>query len=182
MKTYLVLLLLPLLAACAAKPTHILVDPAVNAVSRNMGNNVAVNVTVSGDPAMSVLREKQHRFPLQRPVADATREKLVRELQAMGFRIDPYASRQLDVQIITAEHTITDHTLKDEISASVVMQFSATTEFGNLTRKFSDNRMQEVGIDANLGEASAVLNQSVGHVLGRALNDPELLQFLTRQN
>lgn len=181
MKTYLVLLLLPLFAACAAKPTHILVDPAVNAVSRNIGNNVAVNVTISNDPAMSPLQEKQHRFPLQRSVADATREKLVRELQAMGFRVDPYASRQLEVQIATAEHTITDKTLKDEITAHVVMQFSATTEFGNLTRKFTDNRMQEVGIDANLGEASAVLNQSVGHVLGRALNDPELLQFLTRQ-
>lgn len=170
------------LAGCAAKPTHLLIDPAVSAVSRSIGSGVSIGISVSTDPSNSALGEKQSRFPLKRSVSEASREKLVRELQLMGFSVEPYASRQLEVQIVTAEHTITDHSLKDEIQAKVEMQFTANTEFGTLTRKFSDNRMQEVGGNASLGEASGVMNQSVGHVLSRALNDPELLQFLSRQN
>ena len=181
MKTLFAFLLSTLLMACAAKPTHILVDPAVSAPRSSIGSGVEINLQVSGDPSLSALGEKQSRFPLKRSVSEAAKEKLTRELSSLGFSIAPYATRQLNVSLIKAEHTITDGTLKDEISASVTMHFEAITEYGTLTRHFTDNRAQEVGGTATLGEASGVLNLSFGHVLGRALSDPELLQFLSKQ-
>ena len=181
MKTLLTLSFALLLAACAPKPTHILVDPAVSAPQTSIGSGVEINLQVSGDPAQTTLAEKQSRFPLKRSVSEASTEKLARELSAVGFSINANATRQLNVTLIKAEHTITDGTMKDTITASVTMQLEAITEYGTLTRRFSDNREQEVGGTATLGEASAVLNLSVGHVLGRALSDPELLQFLSKQ-
>ncbi|NQD38535.1 hypothetical protein HPT27_16045 [Permianibacter sp. IMCC34836] len=169
--------LLTLLSACATGPTKILLDPEVIAAGSSLGSGQTVQLQVSSLPSSAATG--QPHFDLERPVTVTVKEKLAGGLAAHHFQVsDASAERQFVVTIQKAEHQISHTVLRDTIAVETVIEFKAITPAGTRSRTFNDKRSREVGGTASLGEVSGEMNQSLGHVLARALNDAELIAFL----
>lgn len=168
-----------LLTGCMTGPTKLLLDPEVLSGSSTLGSGQPVALQVSGNPVDGPLSDGQSRFALERPAAVAARARVAAGLARHGFQlVDGTAERQFQVVIVKADHVITRGVLRDTIAVETSVQFTAITPAGTRTRSFSDKRSREVGGRATLGEASGEMNQSLGHVLARGLNDAELIAFL----
>lgn len=166
-----------LLSACASGPTKILLDPEVIAAGSSLGSGQVIRLQVSS--LASPAAPTQPHFDLERPVTVTVREKLATGLIAHRFQINETApDRQFVVTIQKAEHQISHTVLRDTIAVETIIEFKAITPAGTRTRTFNDRRSREVGGTATLGEISGEMNQSLGHVLARALNDAELMAFL----
>ncbi len=182
MRLFLVSSLLLGLSACAQAPTRLLLDPDVPTANSAIGSGQLIALSVSGTPEGQRLGDSQSRFALEKPAAPVVQAKLQELLPQHGFQVGgPTDSmRQLRVTVIAADHVINKGIVRDNIRVKVALQFTAETESGTLTRNYEDSREQEVAGRANIGEAGGVLNQSLGSVLRRALNDGELMAFLAR--
>jgi uncharacterized lipoprotein YajG len=170
-----------LLTACATGPTRVLLDPEVLSGNSTLGAGQAVELIVSGNPSEAPLFDNQSRFGLDRPATVPARTRVASGLAKHGFQIvEQTAERQFQVIVLKSDHVITRGVLRDTIVVETAIQFTAMTPAGSRTRTFNDKRSREVGGRATLGEVSGEMNQSLGHVLGRALNDAELIAFLAQ--
>lgn len=168
-----------LLAACASGPTKLLLDPEVQSSESRLGGGQMLQLRVSGAPTAAPLGTDQSRFDLERPVTDASRNRLATGLARHGFQIaDTAQERIFQAEVLKADHVISRGVLRDTIAVETEIRFTAITPAGTRTRTFNDKRSREVGGRATLGEVSGEVNQSLGHVLARGLNDAELIAFL----
>jgi len=174
-----ILALMTLLSACAHGPTKLRLDPEVVTAGSSLGAGQTIQLRVSGGADADGQPATAKPFELERPAAVSVKEKLMKGLVSHQFQIGEAATdRQFVVVIQKAEHVINRAVLRDTIMVETAIQFSAVTPAGTRTRVFNDKRSREVGGTATLGEVSGELNQSLGHVLARALNDAELMAFL----
>jgi len=177
----LTLLLSLLLTACANGPSKLLLDPEVRSMESRLGNGHSVQLDVSGNPTVAALQEGQSRFELERPATVTVREKVATGLMRHGFQIaDAGADRQFTVELLKADHVVSRGIVRDTINVETELRFNAITPAGTRSRTFTDKRSREVGGRATLGEVSGELNQSLGHVMARGLNDAELMAFLSQ--
>lgn len=168
-----------LLTACMTGPTRVLLDPEVLSAGSSLGGGQLVQLTASGTPADTALSDGQSRFALEKPAMVPARERIATGLIRHGFQLaDGSQARLFNVVVLKADHVVTRGVLRDTIAVETSIQFTATTPNGTRTRTFSDKRSREVGGRATLGEVSGEMNQSLGQVLARALNDAELIAFL----
>ncbi len=167
------------IASCASGPTKLLLDPEVISAPSSLGAGQMVQLQVSGEPLPSPLYAEQSRFPLEHPASHTVRSKLANGLAQHGFHLNESAQeRQFRAVVLKADHVVNKGVLRDTIEVETSIQFTATTPAGTRTRTFNDKRSREVGGRATLGEVSGEMNQSLGHVLSRGLNDAELIAFL----
>ena len=172
-------LLILSIASCASGPTKLLLDPEVISAPSSLGAGQMVQLQVSGEPLPSPLYAEQSRFPLEYPASHTVRSKLANGLAQHGFHLNESAQeRQFRAVVLKADHIVNKGVLRDTIEVETSIQFTATTPAGTRTRTFNDKRSREVGGRATLGEVSGEMNQSLGHVLSRGLNDAELIAFL----
>ncbi|HEX4909403.1 MAG TPA: YajG family lipoprotein [Permianibacter sp.] len=170
------------LAACANGPSKMLLDPEVRSMESQLGSGHSVQLQVSGNPTAAALQEGQSRFELERPATVTVREKVATGLMRHGFQLaDAGVDRRFVVEVLKADHVVSRGIVRDTINVETELRFSAITPAGTRTRAFVDKRSREVGGRATLGEVSGELNQSLGHVMARGLNDAELMAFLSQQ-
>lgn len=171
--------LLLLLSACATGPTKVLLDPEVLSAGSSLGGGQSVYLEVTSTATDTALSDKQARFALEQPATLPVRNKLATGLARHGFQLmaEP-VTRQFQVVVTKADHVISRGLLRDTIAVEIAIQFTASTPAGTRTRTFTDKRSREVGGQATIGEVSGELNQALGQVLARALNDADLIAFL----
>ncbi len=170
-----------LLAACANGPNKVLLDPEVRSMESRLGNGQTVQLQVSGNPVVATLQEGQSRFELVRPAPITVREKVAGGLLRHGFQVaETGTDRQFLVEVLKADHVVVRGIVRDTINVETELRFSAITTAGTRSRTFTDKRSREVGGRATLGEVSGELNQSLGHVMARGLNDADLMAFLSQ--
>lgn len=167
-------------AGCAGTPEQVRLNPTVTGASTGIGAGHNVKLVVTGTASTPSLIDGQLRYPLQQPATETVKGKLREGLLQHGFNVDDFGEshRQLLVNVVRLDNTVTEGTLKDTMQVDVSLQLTATTAAGKLSRTFNDSRMQEVGGDASVEEVADVMNQALAQVLSRALSDADLLQFL----
>ncbi len=167
------------LGACANTATKMLVDPEVVASKSGLGAGQTVQLQVSAQPGAVAAGDGHNRYDLEKPLTDTVRDKLAVGLMGHQFQVGSgTGERQFIVSIEKADHLISRAVLRDTITVETRITFTAMTPAGSRSRTFTDKREREVGGTATLGEVAGEVNQSVGHVLAKALNDAELMAFL----
>ncbi len=169
------------LGACASSTSKMLVDPEVIASKSSLGAGQTVQLQVSSQPGAVAVGDGHNRYDLEKPLADTVRDKLALGLMGHQFQVGAgTGERQFIVSIEKADHLISRAVLRDTISVETRITFTAMTPAGSRSRTLNDKREREVGGTATLGEVAGEVNQSVGHVLAKALNDAELMAFLAQ--
>jgi len=167
------------LSACSTTTVKMLVDPEVVASKSSLGASQTVQLQVSAQPGAVPAGDGHNRYDLEKPLTDTVRDKLAVGLMGHQFQVGSgNGERQLVVSIEKADHLINRAVLRDTITVETRITFTAMTPAGSRSRTLTDKREREVGGTATLGEAAGEVNQSVGHVLAKALNDAELIAFL----
>ncbi len=108
----------------------------------------------------------------------ALENALASQFESQGFTITVNSENTLILEIQEALVTVTHSLMENEMSSKVLLQLTAETPRGKLTKSYTGTAKRTSAFSASSDEIEQVLNDVVNLVLKDIANDPELQKYM----
>jgi len=183
-KIFSFLLLSLFLSACGLSPQIVTIDPEFSdaKVPANSGSTFNLLVTDARKNPMLGQRGGTYKetsdIKTEGDITARIQQKLAAAFNKAGYKIDPSATKQLNVTIVKLSYQGHGENRISEVEVSAEILATATNSKTKFTKSYKANRKKEVLKAPDEKKNEDMINKIFSAVIQRVLDDEELLSYI----